>query len=227
MAYLVEYDSGLILVDAGLPGEEAKVLSKLTSLTAGASKGREKNKPLRLIYLTHAHIDHCGSAAAIREATGAPIAIHEADAAALSEGDTILGRAKGLGRLVGPLLPVLEVFYRPRPVEPDFKLADDVQLADFGIDARVLHTPGHTDGSSTLLLERRWAFAGDLVSSARRPHLQQSFAHDWQAIGPSYLRLCGLNPELIYPGHGRRPIDRKARRQLQNELLERATETAN
>jgi glyoxylase-like metal-dependent hydrolase (beta-lactamase superfamily II) len=97
LAYLVEGTAGMILVDAGLPGDEAKVLRKMKSL------GRDD---LRLIFITHAHIDHYGSAAALRTLTGARIAIHRSDAEAMAGGETRLGTARGWGRLVGIFLPL-------------------------------------------------------------------------------------------------------------------------
>jgi glyoxylase-like metal-dependent hydrolase (beta-lactamase superfamily II) len=94
-AYLLKGPEGLALVDAGLWRNGAPILRALRRL------GRDD---LRLIFLTHAHVDHYGSAAAIRRATGAPIAIHHADRDALAQGATPLRAAPhGLGRWL-PLL---------------------------------------------------------------------------------------------------------------------------
>lgn len=77
-AYLIEQGACLILVDAGVPGEEARILRAI-----------QRRHPARLsmIFITHAHFDHYGSAAALRRATGAPIAIHESDAEAMADGE--------------------------------------------------------------------------------------------------------------------------------------------
>lgn len=196
LAYLVEGTAGMILVDAGLPGDEAKVLRKMKSL------GRDD---LRLIFITHAHIDHYGSAAALRTLTGARIAIHRSDAEAMAGGETRLGTARGWGRLVGIFLPLLELIARPAPTTADLLLEDGDSLRDFGLDAEVLHTPGHTLGSSCLLVEDGTTFVGDLVTTTRRPHIQQAFAEEWSLIPESVRRLQSRRPRLLYPGHGRRP----------------------
>jgi len=47
-------------------------------------------------------------------------------------------------------------------------------LRGYGLDAIILHTPGHTPGSSTLLLGDGTAFASDLLGSVSQPHLQSS-----------------------------------------------------
>ena len=94
-AYLIESDGGLALVDAGLPRYERRVLRRMRAL------GRDD---LRLIFITHAHLDHYGSAAALRRLTGAPIAIHRADGDTMARGDTPLGSVRGRGRLMWALL---------------------------------------------------------------------------------------------------------------------------
>ena len=75
--YLIETGSSLFLVDAGSPGEEKKILRHIK---------KYGEKKLRLIFITHGHFDHYGSAAALQRLTGALIAIHKDDAMAMAEG---------------------------------------------------------------------------------------------------------------------------------------------
>lgn len=196
-AYLLASSCGLILVDAGLPGFENRVLRKIRSLNGG---------DLRLIYITHAHLDHYGSAAALRRATGAPIAIHHADVNAMAMGESSLGEPRGRGRIVGTMMPLIERVISLEPTEADIVLKDGDTLNEYGIDAYVLHTPGHTLGSSSLIVESKCAFVGDLLSTHRTPHVQRLFAQDWSAIGQSIDRLKAVKPDLIYSGHGKRPL---------------------
>jgi len=196
-AYLIEGQAGLVLVDAGSPRREQSVLRQMQAL------GRDD---LRLIYVTHAHLDHYGSAAALRRLTGAPIAVHRADSDAMARGETSLGSVRGRGRWVQALLSLLEPHLRPEPTPADLLLDDGDDLRAYGLDAAVLHTPGHTPGSSCLLVEGRFAFVGDLLSATGRPHVQRFFADDWSLIPDSLARLQALRPEWVYPGHGRRPL---------------------
>ncbi len=196
-AYLLASSRGLILVDAGMPGFENRVLRKIRSLNGG---------DLRLIYITHAHLDHYGSAAALRRATGAPIAIHHADVNAMAMGESSLGEPRGRGRIVGTMMPLIERVISLEPTEADIVLKDGDTLNEYGIDAYVLHTPGHTLGSSSLIVESKCAFVGDLLSTHRTPHVQRLFAQDWSAIGQSIDRLNSVKPDLIYSGHGKRPL---------------------
>ncbi len=203
--YLIEGETGVILVDTGMPHHEAQILRKLRSLS---------HPTLDLIFITHAHQDHCGSAAALRRITGAPVVIHRADAQAMVQGTMSLGKVRGRGKLLEAVMPLVAPLVRPEPVIPDQLLKDGEILHGGGLEARVLHTPGHTPGSSCLLIEGM-AFAGDLLSMLEGPHLQQFFADDWAALPESLHKLQAVGPTWIYTGHGAAPMTGKALQQLQ------------
>jgi hydroxyacylglutathione hydrolase len=200
MAYLIEGDAGLVLVDAGLRGEEKLVLDKMKVI------GRND---LRLIYITHAHLDHYGCAAALRRISGAPIAIHGLDEEAMARGETRLGTARGFGRVIQAMVPLANPLLRPEPAQADLVVDDGDDLSEYGVAATVLFTPGHTMGSTCLLLENRMAFTGDLVTNSGQPRLQRYFAEDWSLLPKSLVRLLEQNPEIVFSGHGREPIGSK------------------
>ena len=66
-----------VVVDSGVPGSAPKILAALA---------REGFAPrdASLILITHRHVDHIGSAAALKRATDAPVAVHALDAEWLS-----------------------------------------------------------------------------------------------------------------------------------------------
>ncbi|MBU0515545.1 MAG: MBL fold metallo-hydrolase [Proteobacteria bacterium] len=102
----------VVLVDAGNPGDEGRILKRL-----GAA-GIEPDQ-LSLILITHGHVDHFGAAAALKEATGAPVAVHPADADVLRRGFNPPVRPTGatgrwMKRLMGRFTPG-----SGPPVEPD------------------------------------------------------------------------------------------------------------
>ena len=216
-AYLLESDAGVVLVDAGSPHQERVILRHLQALRQTQDKALGSDNGchfLRLIFITHAHLDHYGSAAALRRLTGAPVAIHRADAEAMARGETRLGSARGRGKLMQVLLPLVELCLRPEPVKPDLLLEDGDNLGEYGLEARVIHTPGHTLSSSCLIVEKRLGFVGDLLSNTGRPHLQSLYAEDWSLLRQSYVRLQGTELETVYPGHGRRPVSGKTLQRL-------------
>ena len=198
-AFLLENEHGLYLVDAGVPASTDRILQEI----------RNRGKPLRLIFITHAHFDHYGCAAAVRAKTDAPIAIHTADAQEMTQGRTPIGSVRGRARLLAPALPLIARMHN-KPTTPDLLLQDGAQLDDFGLPAYLLHTPGHTPGSSCLIVKDEeagiCAFVGDLITGGYHPHVQHLFADDWAQIPTSLERLQTLTPDWVYPGHGSRPI---------------------
>ena len=69
-----------IIVDTGMPGSAPKILAALEG--AGFAP-----RDVSLILITHRHVDHIGSAAQVKQATGAPVAVHKLDADWLRRGD--------------------------------------------------------------------------------------------------------------------------------------------
>ncbi len=197
-AFMIETPEGVTLVDAGMPISARRVLRKLEAI------GRPDD--LCQIYITHAHLDHFGAAAALREKSGAPIIIHEADAKALAVGRTELGSVRNWEWSKLPL-PAIERLIEIAPTPPDQTVVDGEAITSCGLDAKVVHTPGHTPGSSTLLVTdpatgNSYAFVGDLFSTMGGLHAQSSYAHNWGHIAVSIQAVREHLPTLIFPGHG-------------------------
>ncbi|WP_236709900.1 MBL fold metallo-hydrolase [Longilinea arvoryzae] len=204
--FLLEYPHGLYLIDCSTPGKENILLARLNEL------GRSD---LRLIWITHAHYDHYGSAARLRELTGARIGVHPADADFLARGESPLGSARGRSRIYPMAQPVARLLRPLRPTPPDFTLEDGQTLERFGLDATVLHTPGHTPGHTCLVLGDGTAFAADLIASSSQPHLQNLLATHWESLPGSLRHLQNAQPRTIYSGHSRRPISGAALQHIQ------------
>jgi len=144
--------------------------------------------------------------AALRRLTGAPIAIHRADAEAMGRAESPLGSVRGLGKLVLVLPHLFGTFLASGPTPADILLDEGEDLSSYGLDAVVVHTPGHTPDSSSLLVEKRLALVGDLLSTRGQPHVQRFYATDWSLILASLARIQVLKPEWVYTGHGSRPM---------------------
>ncbi len=192
--FVVEADSGVVLIDAGAAGDADTILEVIG------------DRRLNLILITHAHFDHYGSAAEIRRRSRAPIAIHEADTEHMQRGETHLGIVRGRGKIAAALLPLAERFYDPEPTKADIHLHDGADLGNFGLDAVVVHTPGHTIGSCSLICGEEAAFVGDLLSTTGGAHIQRYFAMDWPALIPSLEKVKQYQPARIYAGHGKRAM---------------------
>jgi hydroxyacylglutathione hydrolase len=197
IAFLIETRQGLFLIDSGSPGQQDRVLAKMREL------GR---MDLKLIWITHAHYDHYGSAAALRDSTGAAIGVHPADAGSMIRGRSPLGSWRSYG-FIYPLAQQVANWIAPLPATPpDFTLEGDQTLEPFGLNASILHTPGHTPGHTCLLLEGGILFAADLIASFPRLRLQSLLATDWSQLPDSLARLQAARPEWVYTGHSRHKL---------------------
>ena len=196
-AFLVNGPGSAILVDTGFRGSEGRILKAV--MAAGLEPGW-----VSLILLTHGHSDHFGSAAALRAKTGAPVVIHASDAQAMRQGaNPPLRPLTRLGRLLLPLAQVGEP--RTEPTEPDILLDGDLNLASYGVDGRVIHTPGHTPGSMSVVLAGGDVVVGDLLMGGliRRRRPDYPFVGDDRAtLESSVHRILDLKPRRILVSHG-------------------------
>lgn len=138
------------------------------------------------VVLTHGHFDHIAAVAEIVRTTGAPLAVHEADAAGITSA------AGSGGALFG-----FDVCAPPAD-----RLLDDGDVVEVGRERlAVLHTPGHTPGSICLLGEGH-LFSGDTLfagSIGRTDFAGGDMASMRRSIG----LLASLPDEvLVHPGHG-------------------------
>jgi len=203
--YLIESDSTLVLIDSGYPGKEKRIISKIDSLS---------DKKLTLIFITHGHFDHYGSAQLLRKKYGAQIGIHKLDSTFMANGETPLPKTKNGGFFGKISMPLVNKIFRVQKTEPDITFEHNDTLEQFGIDAKVIHVPGHTLGSSALLLENKHCFIGDLISTQKGIQKQKWYAYSWKQIDSSINLLKKLAPQILYPGHGKNTISYDALKPL-------------
>lgn len=181
------------MIDSGWPGNEGRILEEIAAI----------GKPLRLILLTHSHIDHFGCAGEVKERTGCGVAIHGDDEKYLRAGETPIPETDFFGFWGKLFLPVAEFFFPPKGFVADRILRDGESFDFEGHEIRIIHTPGHTPGSCCILIGES-LFVGDLLSIQGGLVKQSRYAFDWKAIDESVRKLLPFAFERIYPGHGER-----------------------
>lgn len=173
--YVVGDDSRCVVVD---PGDEA---ARILVAVGG--------RRVDAVLLTHGHADHIGALDEVRDATGAPAWCPRADATFLADPALNLSEAYGL------------TFTR-RPAE---RLYDDG--APVGVPPlifRAIHTPGHTPGSSALLLEPNGPLlAGDTLFAGSVGRTDLPGGDGSLLLASIRDRLLSLPDDLpVLPGHG-------------------------
>jgi len=191
--YLVETKTGYILIDTGGSNKRTGLEKELES--AGCQPGN-----LKLIVLTHGDFDHAGNAAYLRKKFGAKTAMHYGDSGMVERGNMFLNREKS-NILIRILAPILFGFGKSERFKPDLYLKDGDGLAEYGLDAKVLHIPGHSKGSIGILTSDGDLFCGDLFENIDKPALN-SIMDDPATANTSIEKLKSLKINSVYPGHG-------------------------
>lgn len=170
-----------MVIDPG--GEAEKIIEMLDIL----------NSNLKYIYLTHCHGDHIGAIKQLKQAKGGKVLIHRDDALGLDDEKINLSSCIEMGDI---------------ELEADSRL-DDGDLIHLGeLEFKVLHTPGHTKGSSSLYCEKEeLVFSGDTLfrgTWGRTDLPTSSFESIINSITNKLLVLPGET--IVYPGHGKSTV---------------------
>ena len=198
-AYLLVGDQRAVLIDTGSRGDAGAIR------TACAAAGVEI-RDLALILHTHVHSDHFGNTADLAAAAKCPVSYHPNDCVLAEQGHN--GRLQGVGvrgRILSRLLSNLPF----QSWRADIEASDGLRLDEFGIPATVLHTPGHTAGSISVLLDNGDAIVGDLLMGGyaggvllpSRPNFHY-FADDLSLAMESLDRVLGVSSGRLFVGHG-------------------------
>ena len=197
-----------VLVDTGIPGMAHRIEA------AAAERYGAGSRP-ETILLTHGHIDHAGSAAALAELWNVPIYAHPLEVPYLTgrspypPKDPTVGGAMALLSRVSPMNVIdLSGLLQPLPADgvvpglPNWKW---------------LGTPGHSPGHVSFFgPDQSVLLAGDAFTTinldslpdilSKRPQLSMPpppFTCDWRAAGESVALLAALNPQAVGCGHGK------------------------
>jgi len=220
--YVFETEAGPYIVDTGWNTDEAYDALAAGLAEAGTSIGEVKG-----ILVTHLHPDHYGLAGRIREASGAWIGLHPADAALIHDRyvdpeflvdmmGSMLRRAgapdeelEALQRAAMPVLPLVT------PVTPDILVEDRDKLDIPGWDVVALWTPGHSPGHLCL-----WEATNQLMLSGDHvlPRITPNIAFHPQAgdnpLGDflaSLDRVAEYEAVEVLPGHEHRFVNLRSR----------------
>ena len=167
---------------------------------------------LKLIVLTHGDCDHVANAARIREEYQTKIAMHAGDSP-LVENLTIEKMMRSFHYRSLVLKIVFQIMKRPikklsvkilrdfKPFEPDILVNEGDSLVEWGLDAKVLHIPGHTEGSIGVLTENGDLIAGDIFINVKKPDIAPN-GDNFNILGRSAARLKDMKIHTVYPGHG-------------------------
>lgn len=193
-------DKNKILIDTGMPGEYDKFTQSLKELNISP-------KQISWIILTHGHWDHIGNAKMLKDLTGAKIIAHKNDRALIEEGRKFMppGVTKW-GKTLRPVLSLMLKRFSIEATEVDIEINDkDYSLEEFGMKGKIVHTPGHSPGSLSVVLDSGEAFVGDMAMNAIPLTICPAlpvFAEDLPLVKTSWRNLISKGVTKIFPAHG-------------------------
>lgn len=177
--YVVGNGDRRLLVDVGWPATLPRLLANLRRKDIGV-------RQVACLLATHYHPDHAGLAQELK-----------------TEGVRLLVLAEQVD-----WIPRLKAVMKPQHRYVDITLHDNLALtcersraflATLGLTGEIVHTPGHSDDSVSLVLDSGEAFTGDLTSPAMIVDDQAD------AVMESWARLRQLGARQVFPGHGPAP----------------------
>lgn len=204
---LVTDDTGVLLIDAGYPGDRADVLASLGALGYHAAD-------VRAVLLTHAHVDHFGSAIWLAKTYGTPVYCHADE----------VGHAKREYLEQASPLALTPQLWRPSWALWSMHVVRSGGLSREGIPTAqpltadiaaglpghpvAIPTPGHTRGHCSYLVDGVLAsgdalVTGHAVLGSSGPQLLPAlFTHSQDDAIRSLSALALLETEVLAPGHG-------------------------
>jgi len=190
------------LIDTGIAMGRAKLEKALE---------QEGIKPedIKLVIITHGDMDHIGNCAYLQQKYGLRMAVHEADTYLCRTGKFIPNRkrkASPLSKLFKSILSTLVIKplmkkYPLEAFEPDIILTDGYDFKKQGLDARVVHIPGHSMGSIGILTGDGDFFSGDTIHNRKKPTPADIIENE-EALTASLKSIKNLSIRNVYPGHG-------------------------
>lgn len=179
--WVISAGTARLLVDLGWPGRMGEMRANLKRMDIPIEE-------IRYALATHYHIDHAGLGQELKQA-GVPLLVLDVQVEAI---------------------PLMKTWIKPQDNYVEITAAGNIViscaqsrqlLAEIGIPGEIVHTPGHSDDSVSLLLDNGAVFTGDLT------HPQFVAKEDPEVVAASWRLLQKKGATRIYPGHGQiRPM---------------------
>lgn len=195
--YLVTQKDKSILIDVA----QTKYMDKLYNIC--------KSKNIQLIILTHGHIDHIQNAYLLAEKLNAPIAMHKLDIELI---DNNLVQPLYAHTILGKIVLTISKISIKNGTYPSFRpsicLEGNSSLLKYGIDARIIELPGHTNGSIGIEVEKKAVIVGDALMNMVFPQVSMLYTNR-KLMMESVNKITELGDRVIYYGHGKSTKNKK------------------
>ncbi len=192
--FLLKANGINILIDTSTKRYWRKLKAKLQSL--GISK-------IDFLVLTHSHYDHASNANRIKLNFGAKIIIHSEEAAYLENGkNPMIKGTNFITNLIANLGKSLFSKMKYECCKPDILVEENYDFEHTGLNAKIIHTPGHSVGSVSLIIDNEIAIVGDTMFGVFKNSVLPPYASDKFELFRSWKKLSKTDCNIFLPGHG-------------------------
>lgn len=194
-AFLIQINALNILVDTSAKRYFRRLQQNLERLSV---------QKIDYLVLTHSHYDHAENAEFIKSAYGARVIIHQSEADYLQQGINIL--PKGTTRVTRFLTDHFGERYLNHfnytPCQAAILVDDQFEIPETNGLVRLIHTPGHTRGCLSLIVDDEIALVGDAMFGVFPGSIFPPYGNDIQKIVTSWRKLIETPCKLFIPAHG-------------------------
>lgn len=157
------------------------------------------------LIITHTHFDHVANTKKIKDKYKAIVIVHQYEAEYLASGKNIIPGGTNLytctivklfGRLFGYMV-------QHEPCRGDIIIDSTYDLNKLGFNANIIHTPGHSSGSVSIIIDDEIALVGDAMLSIFKQSVLPPFADNVIQLIGSWGKLLKTNCSIFIPSHGK------------------------
>lgn len=186
--YVIKGKDGDILIDTGFIGIKRNLKKWLDNFN------------VKLIILTHAHVDHIWNVSYIQKLYNCDVALSINDIENIDNSNIKSTPSKNKYKTWTNLMNWGMRHFIPKEFDINIKLQDNQILNNYGLDLKIISLPGHTKGSIGILY-KDYLFAGDaLVNRRKRPTLAYQ-NQDNNSANKSAKKIIDINPKIVFVGH--------------------------
>lgn len=202
--YIIEGDNGDILIDTGFIGIRRNLKKWLDKFN------------IKLVILTHAHVDYIWNASYIQKLYNCDVALSINDIENIDNSNIKSKPSKIKYKTWTNLMNWGMRHFIPKNFNINIELQDNQIINDYGLDLKIISLPGHTNGSIGILY-KDYLFVGDaLVNRRKHPSIAYQNQNN-DSANKSIKKIIDINPKIVFVGHDK---EFKMTNNTRNNLLE-------
>lgn len=197
-SFIISNQEKFILVDTGRKNRWNSLCKRIDELSL--------NKGIfTALILTHTHFDHAENAANLKNKYNIPIIVNKSEEEYLACGNCPFPQGSvPITKLATDLFAKkLQPWFKYNPVKPDISIDENYDLDSIGFEkVSILHTPGHTNGSQSVIIDDEIAIVGDAMFGIFKWSVFPPYADDKKLLISSWKKLLDTNCRVFIPAHG-------------------------